>query len=127
MVGPIANQVPLVGPLKADAGLKEQEERRIVQEQSRQVKVPTDASSSTGVVADEILTAEGVINKLAKGVIGLSGRLSIDEDQDSGDIVYKVVDQKTGEILNQWPREELLRHARIARAQYEGLVVDEEV
>ena len=126
MVGPVTNQVPLVGPLRPDAGIKEQEERRIVEAQSKQVSAPADENGSKPQT-DEILTAENEIAKLAKGVSSPSGRLSIDEDRDSGDFVYRVVDASTGEVLNQWPREELLKHARIARAQYEGLVVDEEV
>lgn len=125
MVGPLTNQVPLVGPLRPDAGIKEQEERRIVEAQSKRVSAPKDESGSNQP-SDEILTAENEIAKLAKGVSSMNGRLSIDEDKDSGDFVYRVVDASTGEVLNQWPREELLKHARIAREQYEGLIVDVE-
>ena len=123
MVGPITNQVPLVGPLRPDAGIKEQEERRNVEAQSKKVSAPRDENGSKQL-SDEILTAESEIAKFAKGVSSMNDRLSIDQDKDSGDFVYRVVDASTGEVLNQWPREELLKHARIAREQYEGLVID---
>jgi uncharacterized FlaG/YvyC family protein len=124
MVGPITNQVPLVGPMRPDAGLKEQEERRVANEQSRKVSPPKDASGDE-TKSDEILTAESVINKLSQGVNSLTGRLSIEQDDESGEFIYRILDTETGEILNQWPREELLRQARIARTNYEGLVIDE--
>lgn len=126
MVGPITNQVPLVGPLRSDAGLREQEERRIQLEQTKKVAPPRDESGA-GQQSDEILTAEGEITKMANGVMSANGRLSIDQDKDTGDFIYRLIDKETGEVINQWPREEVLRRARLARAQYEGLIVDRQV
>lgn len=126
MVGPITNQVPLVGPMRPDAGLKVQEERRIQDEQSKLVAPPRDESGA-GQKSDEILTAEGEIAEMAHGVMSTNGRLSIDQDKDSGDYIYRLVDKETGEVINQWPREDILRRARVAREQYEGLVVDRQV
>ncbi len=36
-------------------------------------------------------------------------RLVIDQDPDSGEYVYKTVDRRTGETLQQFPREEILK------------------
>jgi flagellar protein FlaG len=36
-------------------------------------------------------------------------RLVIEEDRQSGSFVYKTVDRVSGEVLSQYPREELLR------------------
>ena len=36
-------------------------------------------------------------------------RLVIEEDRNSGSFVYKTLDRITGEVLSQYPREELLR------------------
>ena len=36
-------------------------------------------------------------------------RLVIEEDRNSGSFVYKTLDRVTGEVLAQYPREELLR------------------
>jgi flagellar protein FlaG len=43
-------------------------------------------------------------------------RLVIEEDQVSGSYVYKTVNRRTGEIVQQFPREEVLRKG--ARAEY---------
>lgn len=126
MVGPITNQVPLVGPMRPDAGLREQQERRVQDEQSGKVTAPRDENGA-GQKSDEILTAEGEIAEMAHGVMSANGRLSIDQDKESGDFIYRLVDKETGEVINQWPREEVLRRARVAREQYEGLVVDRQV
>ncbi len=36
-------------------------------------------------------------------------RLVIEQDGDSGDYIYKTVDRRTGETLNQYPREQILK------------------
>ncbi len=36
-------------------------------------------------------------------------RLVIEQDDDSGDYIYKTVDRRTGETLNQYPREQILK------------------
>ena len=42
-------------------------------------------------------------------------RLVIDQDPGSGDYVYKTVDRRTGETLQQFPREEILKLREAAR------------
>lgn len=36
-------------------------------------------------------------------------RLVIEEDPNTGSFIYKTLDRRTGEIVNQWPREQVLR------------------
>ena len=36
-------------------------------------------------------------------------RLVIEEDGHSGSYIYKTLDRRTGEVLNQYPREQILR------------------
>ena len=36
-------------------------------------------------------------------------RLVIEQDEGTGDYVYKTVDRRTGETLNQYPREQILK------------------
>lgn len=55
-----------------------------------------------------------------------AGRLQIDHDEDSGMFVYKTVDPATGEVLRQYPTDEMLRYISYHRSQ-EGLVVDDSV
>jgi hypothetical protein len=57
---------------------------------------------------------------------GVSGRLQIDEDDATGDFIYRIVDEKTGEVIRQWPREEQLRANRFMRA-VQGALYDRKV
>ena len=43
-------------------------------------------------------------------------RLVIEEDRQSGSFVYKTLDRVTGEVLSQYPREEVLR--MLTRSNY---------
>jgi flagellar protein FlaG len=49
-------------------------------------------------------------------------RLEIVEDQASGTYVYKTVNRRTGEVVQQYPREEILR-LRDAAAYHAGEVI----
>lgn len=55
-----------------------------------------------------------------------AGRLQIDRHEDSGMFVYKTVDPATGEVLRQYPTDEMLRYISYHRKS-EGLVVDDSV
>lgn len=50
-------------------------------------------------------------------------RLVIEQDGDTGDYVYKTVDRRTGETLQQFPREEILK-LRLATRYVSGDVYD---
>jgi flagellar protein FlaG len=50
-------------------------------------------------------------------------RLVIEQNGDSGDYIYKTVDRRTGETLNQYPREQILK-LREAEAYHSGDVFD---
>ncbi len=49
--------------------------------------------------------------------------LVIEKDESTGSFVYKSVDRETGEIIKQYPREEVLRAIAIA-SDAEGLIID---
>lgn len=53
-------------------------------------------------------------------------RLSIAEDEETGRFVFRTVDRQTGEVLRQWPEEEILEVLQIL-SQIGGLLVDREV
>ena len=50
-------------------------------------------------------------------------RLVIEEDQAAGTYVYKTIDRRTGEVVKQLPREEVLR-MREDRTYRRGAVID---
>ncbi len=51
--------------------------------------------------------------------------LVIEKDDVSGGFIYKSIDRETGEVLQQFPREEVLRAIARARAA-EGQIIDTE-
>ncbi|RMF16854.1 MAG: flagellar protein FlaG [Alphaproteobacteria bacterium] len=66
------------------------------------------------------------LGKVLKDVLGddfNSRRLRIDQDEATGRFVYKVVNADTGEVVRQFPPEEILRIVASIR-EAEGLVLD---
>jgi len=52
-----------------------------------------------------------------------TARLTIEHDQDSGKFIYKTIDRETGEVIKQWPREEVLKAISAYQAA-SGLIID---
>lgn len=81
-------------------------------------------SKETKGQGDFISQAEAILNK-ALSLKSANTKLSIDVDDDSGLFVYKGVDKQSGEIVSQFPAEEVLALIAYYRDS-EGLVVDEQ-
>lgn len=73
--------------------------------------------------------AEEFINDLLSNLLAddfNSSRLQIEEDKESGLFVYQTIDKKSGEVVRQFPPEEILKLiTRIRKA--EGIIVDENI
>mgnify|MGYP000339031788 CR=1 FL=1 len=74
---------------------------------------------------DFVSQAEVILNK-ALSLKSANTKLSIDVDDESGLFVYKGVDKSSGEVVSQFPTEEVLALISYYR-ETEGIVVDEEV
>lgn len=90
---------------------------------------PAPAASGDPEVGQDATGAlERKLEGILKEVLGsdfTSRRLSIAQDEATGRFVYRVIDINTGEVLRQYPPDEILRIvARIREA--EGLVLDSE-
>ncbi|MEZ5757050.1 MAG: flagellar protein FlaG [Emcibacteraceae bacterium] len=77
----------------------------------------------TKQAGDFVSQAEAILNK-ALTLKSANTKLSIDVDGESGLFVYKSVDKKSGEVVSQFPAEEVLALIAYYR-ETEGLVVDE--
>lgn len=55
-----------------------------------------------------------------------SSRLQIEHDDASGLFIYRSVDQRSGEVLKQYPTEEMVKFISFYRER-EGLVVDDNI
>lgn len=64
---------------------------------------------------------ESYISKLS----GQNTRLRINVDEGSGAYVYQGIDPDTGEVVSQYPAEDVLRQLALYRQDAGGLVVDE--
>lgn len=73
---------------------------------------------------DFVSQAEAILNK-ALSLKSANTKLSIDVDNDSGLFVYKGVDKQSGEVVSQFPAEEVLALIAYYR-EAEGLVIDQE-
>ncbi len=84
----------------------------------------TETSQAAEVAADE--RARDLARQLVEDALKPYAKLQISKDEDSGQFIYTTIDSRNGEVIRQWPREELL--GRLDRPQdADGLVVDRRV
>ena len=57
---------------------------------------------------------------------GKRGKLVIEQDEETGRFVQKLMDPNTGDVIRQWPEEEFLELAKAMGEAY-GLFVDQNV
>ena len=83
-------------------------------------------SLRSGNVQDFLKAAEEIINA-SLPQDPPDTRLRIDQDDATGVFVYQGVDKKSGEVVRQWPADEILKFLAFYREQEgaEGIVVDE--
>ncbi len=77
-----------------------------------------DTNTSVSDVASTRIESEPV--QVAANV-----RLVIEKNEVSGGYIYKSIDGNTGEVIQQFPREEILRVIAASRAA-EGMIIDTE-
>lgn len=100
-------------------------------EAKEEAEAPRDvvvSSGARGEVAEvsKVEAASASSNPTRSAIFSLAAsRLNIEEDQESGRMIYQFIDRSSGEVIKQLPAEELLSEARSANpAQKEGLFVD---
>lgn len=113
-------------PLKKEGGAATEEPKvnpkRVEAEQAQTIN---NLLSKRTKNSDEFISqAEAILNK-ALSLKSANTKLSIDVDDDSGLFVYKGVDKQSGEVVSQFPAEEILALIAYYR-ESEGLVIDEE-
>jgi len=113
-------------PLKQDGG-RATEEPKVRQEAAKTDQAQTINNllkAETKGKGDFVSQAEVILNK-ALSLKSANTKLSIDVDNDSGLFVYKGVDKQSGEVVSQFPAEEILALIAYYR-EAEGLVIDQE-
>ncbi len=93
---------------------------------ANEVKDARDAepAQTDPVVTDRVANeARALFNKLTSGGMRPYAKLSIEADEKTGEVVYKTIDSRSGEVIRQWPREEILAIAEFYK-DTQGLVLD---
>jgi len=89
--------------------------------------VPGAVNPQTNLAPDHRIThLEAAVEKLVKKNLPSNSKLQITRDSDTGAFVYRSVDPETGEVIRQWPSEQILS-LRESLRELEGVLVDTEV
>jgi|SRR5215470_11981071 len=104
--------------------------REIGMGQSRQQPSPASPAApdpATDLPRDQrIEVLQAAIEKLIRKSLPANSKLQIEQDKETGTFIYRTVDSETGEIIRQWPPEQLLK-LRESLAEMEGMLVDKHV
>lgn len=133
----IVNTQNLVQPIKLQPKEEPKEARNITPAQSDGVRpIETDnikvisLSASPKIVdetQDPLLKAAKLVEKfMPTEDTAPNTKLRIDRDESSGDFIYQSVDEESGEVITQFPTEQILKILSFYR-EAEGIAVDENV
>ena len=88
---------------------------------------PATPDPSTNLGPDQrVLVLQAVIEKLIKKSLPSNSKLRIDHDKETGTYIYRAVDPDTGEVISQYPPEQLVK-LRQFLAEMEGMLVDKKI
>ncbi len=117
--GPVSESVASRGPATREPAA--------TQPQQAEAAVPAPATSQPAPISriDPLDKAAEVINELLTSDLGNS-RLRIDRDENTGRFIYLSVDRTSGDVIKQFPPEQILSLLTFYR-QPEGVALDQEV
>jgi flagellar protein FlaG len=103
----------------------------IISRESGTVLGRPQASPSVPAAADpdsdqRVTALQSAMQKLIEDNLPVQSKLQIDQDKETGTFIYRSVDPETGEVLGQWPSEQMVKLAE-HMAQMEGMLFDKEV
>jgi len=88
---------------------------------------PAAVNPATDLARDQrVEVLQAAIEKLIRKSLPANSKLQIERDKETGAFIYRSIDTETGEIIRQWPPEQLLK-LREYMAQMEGMLIDKEV
>lgn len=116
MVDPISNAST---PREIGVGLNRQ--------QSSPAASPSLPNPATNLVRGQrVQILEEAVEKLIRRSLPSNSKLQIEQDKETGTFIYRSIDPETGEVLRQWPSEQLL-NLRGSLSEFEGLLFDKQV
>ncbi len=88
---------------------------------------PVAANPATDLARDQrVEVLQAAIEKLIRKSLPANSKLQIEQDKITGTFIYRTIDAETGELIRQWPPEQLLK-LRESLAEMEGMLVDKKV
>src|SRR5262245_3690964 len=88
---------------------------------------PAAPNPATQLTRDQrVEVLESAVEKLIRRSLPSNSKLQIEQDKETGTFIYRSVDPETGEVLRQWPPEQLLE-LRQYLTEVEGMLFDKEV
>lgn len=88
---------------------------------------PGSVNPQTNLSPDNrIVALEAAVEKLIKRSLPANTRLQITQDKDTGTFIYRSVNPDTGEVVTQWPSEQIVK-LRESLRELEGLLLDTRV
>ena len=88
---------------------------------------PASPDAATNLVRGQrIQVLEEAVEKLIRRSLPSNSKLQIEHDKETGTYIYRSIDPETGEVLRQWPSEEML-NLRESLAEIEGVIFDKQV
>jgi flagellar protein FlaG len=95
--------------------------------QSRQPVVPVVPSTptpDTNLAPDQrVEVVQAALERLIKKGLPANSKLQIEKDKELGTFIYRSIDPESGEVIKQWPAEQLLALREYLK-EMEGLLVD---
>jgi flagellar protein FlaG len=76
--------------------------------------------------AQRVEVLEAAVEKLIRRSLPSNSKLQIEQDKETGTFIYRSIDSETGEVLRQWPPEQLLK-LREHLSEFEGMFFDKQV
>jgi len=89
--------------------------------------VPGAVNPATSLAPDQRIEAlQAAVEQLIKKNLPTNSKLQISQDKETGTFIYRSVDPNTGQVIKQWPSEQLLK-LRESLHEMEGMLVDKHV
>ena len=95
--------------------------------QSRQPAAPVSPGAptpDTNLGPDQrVEVVQAAVEKLIKKSLPSNSKLQVEKDKELGTFIYRSINPDTGEVIRQWPPEQLLQMREYLK-EMEGLLVD---
>jgi len=114
----------MADPISNATNLRETGPGQVRPQSSPVPPVPGAVNPQTNLAPDHRVAAlEAAVEKLVKKSLPSNSRLQITHDKNTGTFVYRSVDPDTGEMIRQWPSEEILK-LRESMRELESMLFD---